>query len=373
MISNQIKSAYIHIPFCNQICSYCDFSKMFYNRGLVQKYLNALKEEILSKYKGEYLDTIYIGGGSPSCLSNLELIVLKDITYLFNLNYDYEFTIELNVDDIEEEKLLLYKQMGVNRVSVGIQTLNEKFLNLLNRKHTKEEVIKKINMVKRYFSNINVDFMYGFNGQTIEDLEQDLTFFKMLNVPHISIYSLILEENTKLHIKGYKPIDEDLESNMYCYIIDYLENIGYTHYEISNFSKLGYESKHNLTYWNNELYYGFGLGASGYVDNYRYSNTRSINNYFKGDFVLEEEFQTKELQMENEMILGLRKIIGVNKEKFFTKFNKKIEDVFYIDELLKNKLLIDNGTYLYIPKEKLYIENQVLMQFIGGCDDRTNR
>lgn len=367
-----MKSVYIHIPFCNNICSYCDFSKLFYNKSLVETYLNALKQEILSNYKGEVLTTVYLGGGSPSCLNILELGKLKDIISLFKLDKNYEFTIELNVCDIEEEKLRWYKEIGVNRISIGIQTINEKYLKLLNRIHTKEEVINKIALVKRYFSNVNVDFMYGFDGQTMNELQNDLDFFKSLDVTHISIYSLILEQNTKLYIDSYKSIDEEIENKMYYFIIGYLEQLGFKHYEVSNFSKEGYESKHNLTYWNNKRYYGFGLGASGYIGDYRYSNTRSINNYIKGDFVLEKEYQTEELQMENEMILGLRKIKGVSKQSFFDRFGKKVEDVFDLSKLIRNNLLIDNGEYLYIPKDKLYVQNQVLVHFIGGCYDRSS-
>lgn len=366
-------SIYIHIPFCNSICSYCDFSKMFYNESIVNKYLTALKQEILSNYKKEVVDTIYIGGGSPSCLNIKQLNIIKDIISVFNINKDYEFTIELNINDIKEDKLLLYKEIGVNRISIGIQTVNENHLKLLNRFHTKDEVIKKINLTKKYFSNINVDFMYGFYNQTMDELKEDLEFFKTLNVEHISIYSLILEPNTKLYIDNVKNIDDELENKMYYYIINYLEKLGYNHYEVSNFSKEGYESRHNLTYWNNEKYYGFGLGASGYINNYRYSNTRSINNYLKGNYILEKKQQTKELQMENEMILGLRKIKGVKKKDFFNKFNCQIEDIFDIDKLIKNKLLIDNGQYLYIPKDKLYVQNQILINFIGGKDDRSNK
>ena len=266
----KVNSVYIHIPFCQNICSYCDFCKMYYNKDLVTDYFKALKKEVQSLYKNDIIKTIYIGGGSPSILSLEELSLLKEVIDLFKIDKDVEFTIELNITDIEEDKLLFYKNMGVNRVSIGIETINEKFLALLNRIYTKEEVIEKIDLVKKYFSNISVDFMYGFNGQTISDLEKDLKFIKKLDINHVSIYSLILEENTKLYINGYEKIDQDLESEMYYYIIDYLEKHGFKHYEISNFSKEGYMSKHNLVYWNNLRYYGFGLGASGYISNIRY-------------------------------------------------------------------------------------------------------
>ena len=365
-----VSSVYIHIPFCKTICSYCDFCKMYYNKGLVDKYLIALKNEIKANYKGELIKTIYIGGGSPSCLNLDELNILKDIIKMFNLDKELEFTIEINVNDINENKLLKYKDLGVNRISIGVETINKKFLKLLNRIHSEEDVINKINLTKKYFSNINVDFMYGFYNQTISGLEKDLRFLNSLKVNHISMYSLILEQNTKLYIDKYKSLDEEIESKMYYYIIDYLESLGFKHYEISNFSKAGYESKHNLVYWNNERYYGFGLGASGYIDNIRYTNTRSINNYLKVNYILEKDIINEKIAMENEMILGLRKIEGVNKSKFFNKFGKRIEEVFNIDYLIKNKLLIDKNDYIYIPKDKLYIENSILINFVGGSNDK---
>ena len=364
-----VSSVYIHIPICRNICSYCDFSKLFYNKDLVNTYLESLKKEIKSKYRGEVIKTIYIGGGSPSSLDIEELNKLEDIISIFNINNEIEFTIEINISDINLEKLLFYKRLGINRISIGVQTINKKFLKLLNRFHTKEEVIEKINLVKKFFSNISVDFMYGFNNETISDLKKDLDFFKSLDINHISIYSLILEEHTKLFIDKYKKIDDDLENKMYYYIIDYLESIGFKHYEISNFEKNNTYSRHNLVYWNNSKYYGFGLGSSGYINNIRYTNTRSLNNYIDGNYVLNKELITKETDMENEMILGLRKIKGVNKKDFYNKFKCNIEDVFNISSLLKEKLLIDNKEYLYIPKDKLYVENSILVNFIGGSNN----
>lgn len=366
---NNVHSVYIHIPFCKTICSYCDFCKMFYNEQLVDKYLISLKKEITNNYKGELITTIYIGGGSPSSLNLEQLKKLKEIIAIFKLDKSNEFTIEVNVNDVTLDKLLMYKDMGVNRISIGVETINKKFLSFLNRYHTKEDVLNKMGLVKKYFSNINVDFMYGFVGQNIDDLKEDLSFFNDLDVEHISIYSLILEPNTKLYIDRVKSIDEDIESEMYYYIINYLEKMGFKHYEISNFSKKGYQSRHNLVYWNNLEYYGFGLGASGFINNIRYVNTRSINNYLKGNYVLEEEIQTKNLNMENEMILGLRKIEGVNKSTFFDKFNCHIEDVFDIVRLVDSNMLVDENDHLFIPSDKLYIENSILVNFIGGSNN----
>ena len=359
-----MKSVYIHIPFCKSICSYCDFCKMYYSEELVNKYLLELKKEVLSKYQNETLKTIYIGGGTPSSLNITQLSKLFEITNLLTLEKNYEFTVEANISDINEEFLNICKSNKVNRISIGIETINEKFFKFLNRYNTKEEVIEKIDLCKKYFDNINIDLMYGFYNQTIEDLKLDLDFFKQLDVNHISIYSLIIEQNTKLYIDKTKSLSEDLESKMYYYIIDYLKEVGYCHYEISNFSKKGYESVHNLTYWNNENYYGFGLGASGYIDNYRYTNTRSINNYLKGQYILEKEILDKKTIMEEELICGLRKTEGVSIKKFNIKFNEDIYKLFRIEELIQRGLLKRKNDMIFIPKDKLYISNNILINFI---------
>ena len=364
MKSNTVKSLYIHIPFCNNICSYCDFCKMFYNEKLVDNYLVSLSDEINKYYQDEIMDTIYIGGGTPSSLSIKQLQKLFNVLKDIKVSEQLEFTFEMNVNDINEEILQVLQKCRVNRISIGIETINEKYLKLIERNHTKEEVLEKINLVKKYFDNINVDFMYGFNTETIEELKCDLDFFKELDVNHISIYSLILEPNTKLYINNTKSINEELESNMYFYIIDYLEELGFAHYEVSNFAKDNTYSRHNLTYWNNECYYGFGLGASGYIDNIRYTNTRSINKYLEGKYRLEEEVMTSDILMENEMILGLRKINGVNKEEFYNKYNCSISDTFNIDNLKYQGLLEEKDNYLYIPKDKLYLQNSILINFI---------
>lgn len=363
---DKVNSVYIHIPFCKKICSYCDFCKMYYNKDLVNNYLKALKKEVKSLYKGDIIKTIYIGGGSPSILSIEELSLLKEVIDIFKFNGEIEFTIELNVNDIEEEKLLFYKSMGVNRISIGIETINERFLKLLNRSHLKEEVLNKINLVKKYFSNISVDFMYGFSGQTIYDVKKDLDFIKKLDINHVSIYSLILEENTKLYINGYEKMEDDLENQMYYYIVDYLEKCDFNHYEISNFAKDGYMSKHNLVYWNNMKYYGFGLGSSGYVSNIRYTNTRSINKYISGKYILDSEEISRNIDMENEMMLGLRKVAGVNKSAFFNKFGCQIGEKFDITSLVCDGLVVDDGENIFIPKDKLYVENSILVNFIGS-------
>lgn len=360
-----MKSAYIHIPFCKSICSYCDFCKMNYQKEWIEVYLDVLKEEIEEKYADEYLDTIYIGGGTPSCLSKEELNKLFDIIKIFNLNEEYEFTFECNVNDITEELLDILKESKVNRLSIGVESFNNNNLKLIERKHTFEDALTKINLVKNYgFNNINVDLIYALPEETLSTVKKDINQLLKLDIPHISTYSLIIEEHTKLKIKGVKEIDEDLDAKMYEYIVKKLTNNNYNHYEISNFAKKGYESRHNLTYWNNEYYYGFGLGAHGYVHGVRYENTRSFHDYLNGNYILEENILSKQQIMENELMLGLRKTKGINLNEFFNKYDINLQDVFDIKPLLKTKDLIYKNGNIFVNPSKLYVMNEILLKLI---------
>lgn len=360
-----VKHTYIHIPFCQSICSYCDFCKMFYKSDLVDKYLLALKREIEESYQGEIEETIYIGGGTPSCLTIGQLETLLDILKVIKRNAKTEFTIECNIEDITVDKLNLFLKYGINRLSIGVQTLNDKYLSFLNRKQTKEEVISKIELAKEVgFTNINIDLMYALENETVKEVENDIAEFLKLNIPHISVYSLILEDHTKLKIEGFKEIDPDVDAKMYETIETVLEESGYKHYEVSNYAIPGYESLHNLAYWNNNLYYGFGLGASGYIDNIRYTNTRNINTYLVETKRVEEVVIDLESAMSEEMILGLRKLEGVNKQLFKAKFGKDIKEQYDIIDLLDKHLLEENEEYIYIPRSKIYVSNSILINFL---------
>ena len=360
-----MKSVYIHIPFCDNICSYCDFCKMKYNKEWIDTYLDSLKNGIQNYYKGEKIRTLYIGGGTPSSLSVEELNKLFDIVSLLDLECLEEFTFECNIESITNEKLILLKKHNVNRLSIGVQTLNDKFLNLLNRSHTKEEVKDKIEMAKLVgFNNINVDLMYALPGETIKDLEKDLSDFIDLDVNHISTYSLMIEPNTKFYIDKIKPIDEDLDYEMYKYIESRLEENGFKHYEISNYAKTGHESKHNLVYWHNEYYYGFGLSASGYLENYRYDNTRNINKYNAHNFIDNIVKITEEDRLKYELILGFRVLRGINKEDFKNKFNISIYEVPNIKELLNKNMLEEDETHIFIASDWIYKSNEILVELI---------
>ncbi len=362
-----IKSAYIHVPFCTSICSYCDFCKFYYDERIVSNYLISLEKEIMENYQNEELETIYIGGGTPSSLSLEELKRLLTIAQRFHFSKNYEYTVECNIENITEEKMKLLSDYGVNRISIGIQTFQEKYLKFLNRKNTKKEVFEKIKMVKKYISNINVDLIYAIPGETIEELEDDLNCFLSLNIPHISTYSLIIEEHTLLYNQKIESISEELDLKMYEYIQERLSN--YHHYEISNFALSGLESKHNLTYWNNEEYYGFGLGASGYIHSMRYENTRSMNHYLSGNYILKSHVLTEKEKIENEFILGLRKINGISLTVLNKKYSKDFLKSKTIQELLNKGLLIQQQDFLKIPLKYIYVSNDILVHFIDWEED----
>ena len=358
-----VKSAYIHIPFCNNICSYCDFCKLLYNKDFVKKYLDALEKEITNNYKGEILDTIYIGGGTPSSLSIVELNELFSIIKIFKLSKEYEFTFEVNIEDITEEKLEILKENKVNRLSIGIESFNDKYLKYLGRNYTSDIISERVELAKKYFDNINVDLMYALKNESLNDLEEDIDKILKLDIKHISCYSLIIEKNTKLYIENTKYISDDLDSDMYDLIDKKLEN-KYHRYEVSNYSITSYESRHNLTYWKNNEYYGFGLGAAGYIDNIRYTNTRNLSKYISGNYERQNELLTKEDKIKYEFILGLRLTSGINKDNFNKKYGININEIKIIKELINKGLLIDDKINIYVPKKYFYVLNDILVNFV---------
>ena len=361
-----MRSVYIHIPFCDTICSYCDFCKFIKNDKWINQYLDALDTEINKRYKGELIETLYIGGGTPSCLSIDQLKKLFYIIKKINKSKILEFTFECNIENINYDKLKLLYENGVNRLSIGVQTFNDEFLKYLNRNHTLEDVKNKINIAKSIgFNNINIDLIYAMPGQTIQDLNRDIDEILKLDVNHISTYSLIIEPNTILYINKTKNIDEELDYEMYKLICNKLKDNGYNHYEISNFSKDGYESKHNLAYWNNDEYYGFGLGSSGYIDSVRYDNTKSLNKYLNGDYINESHKLDIKEKIEDEFILGLRKIKGINKKDFKLKYDKNIKEIEVVNKLLGSNKLLENEKNIYINPKYIYVSNDILVEFIN--------
>lgn len=355
-----IKNCYIHIPFCNKICSYCDFCKLYYDEKFVNSYLNELEKEIKSIYKGEVLDTIYIGGGTPSSLNNKQLERLFEILNLFNKSETVEFTIESNFENIDEEKLLIYKKNGINRLSFGLESINENNLAFLNRNITREKINDTINSCRNLgFNNINIDLIYALPVEDISILKNDLDYIFSLDIEHISTYSLMIEDHTILKINNIENISEELDYEMYKLICKEMKKNNYYHYEISNFSKPGYESKHNLCYWNNDNYYGFGLGASSYIDNKRITNTRSINKYLNGNYRLDIiELSNNDL-IEYKIMLNLRKAEGISLEEV------KLD----VRDLVKEGLLIEENNRVRIPEEKWYVSNEIILRVLEDYNE----
>lgn len=359
------KGAYIHIPFCKSICSYCDFCKMLYVNDWVNDYLKALYKEIKEYYSGEELKTIYIGGGTPSSLKPNQLEVLFKILSVLKKSSDCEITFECNISDISVQLLNILYKNGVNRLSIGIESFNKKKLEFMKRDTNFKDAKEKIDLCRKYkFENINVDLIYAIPGENLNDLKKDVKDILKLKPDHISTYSLIVEDHTMIGVNDVSSIPEDLEYDMYDYITDVLEVNGYKQYEISNFAKKGKQSKHNLTYWNNEEYYGFGLGASGFIDKIRYDNTKNFFKYVKGEYRLNAELLSKKNDMDNEIILGLRKLEGINVENFNKKFETDIFKEYPIQELIKKKELKAKKGYIFINPDKLYIMNEILIKLV---------
>lgn len=358
-------SIYIHIPFCKTICSYCDFTKILYNKELVMPYLEKLSSEIEDAYEKEEVKTLYIGGGTPSCLSEEELAKLNNIVKMFNFSKDYEFTFECNIEDINENLLYILKDMKVNRLSIGIESFNKCKLEFMNRKADFKSVNTQMQLIRSYgFKNVSLDLMYGLPNEKLKDLKKDLDMILKLNPEHISTYSLIIEDHTVCKIREDENCAPEEEVKMYEYIVSKLAKKEYNHYEVSNFGKPGFESLHNMTYWNNEEYYGFGLGAGGYIKGFRYTNTKNIDEYLLGNYRAEENLISRTEMMENEIMLGLRKMKGINLQEFFDKYEVNIQDAFPVTPLVRSKELVYKDGYIFINPKYIYVMNEILLKLI---------
>ena len=360
-----IKSCYIHIPFCNKICSYCDFSKIQKNDKWIDSYLDSLEKEIEEIYQDEKMDTIYIGGGTPSCLSTSQLKRLFTILETIKKNENVEYTIEGNFESTTEEKLKLYREYGMNRLSFGLESIHPNNLEFLHRDLDLRQVENVLKQARELgFHNINIDVMYALPTEDEEILRKDLEYVLSLQVEHISTYSLIIEKNTLLSIHNINNIDQDIDYDMYKDICKTLKENGYSHYEISNFAKEGYESRHNTTYWNNEEYYGFGLGASSYIQNKRIKNTGSLTEYLKGKWEQEVEIISEKEKIEYEVILNLRKKEGILLNLFKEKYHKELKEYYDYEELIQEELLIKQEDKLFIPEDKWYISNEIIVRLL---------
>lgn len=375
---------YIHIPFCKSKCIYCDFNSFVDKEELIEKYISSVKKEIQSEannYKMEnaLIKTIYIGGGTPSFIDGKYIKEILDIIKLnFSLDKNAEITIEVNPGTTNLQKLKTYYENGINRLSVGLQSSNNELLKQIGRIHNYNQFLDTIKYAKKVgFKNINVDVMLGLPNQTIYDVEDTLNNIIKLELTHISIYSLIVEPKTKIEklINNGKLqlVDEEIERYMYWFAKRKLEENEYIHYEISNFSKIDYRSKHNVDCWNQKEYIGFGVSASSYKNKIRYKNIDDIEQYIKNIENKEqnknriiEEIQTVDSMMNEYMLLGLRKINGININEFRKKFNKTplIQFNDQLSKLIKEDLIAITTDNIRLTKRGLNLANLVWEEFI---------
>lgn len=372
---------YVHIPFCKQKCLYCDFVSYSGKLNNAKEYVERLKAEIVNTAKKIETDniivnTIYFGGGTPSYINEEYILeILETIKSQFILDENIEITLELNPGTANKEKLRYYKNIGINRISIGLQSTEDKILKLLGRIHNYKEFVQIYKDAREVgFENINIDMIIGVPTQTIENVKDSVNKILELNPEHISIYSLIVEENTPLENKianGELVLpDEDLEREIYWYTKRKLESNGYKHYEISNYAKKGRESKHNLNCWNQDEYLGFGVAAHSYFNNQRYSNTDSMEEYINEKEIYKiqtiNEIQTIEDKEKEYMLLGLRKIDGVNIAEFKNKF---IENPIYtfrneIDKLVKEDLIEVDLNSIKLTNKGIDLANIVWEEFV---------
>lgn len=375
-----IKSAYLHIPFCEHICYYCDFNKVFIEGQPVDEYIDMLIREmsfLKEEVSAHPLSTMYIGGGTPTSLSAKQLEKLMiGIHEQLPLASGVEFTVEANPGDLTADKIAVLKNYGVNRISMGVQSFDDRLLKKIGRKHTASDVFDTMRLLEKSgLNNVSIDLIYALPGQSLESFQDSLDKALSLDLPHYSLYSLILENQTvfynlarqgRLHLP-----DEDEEGDMFDLAASFMEAHGRKQYEVSNFAIPGKESQHNLVYWNNEEYYGLGAGASGYLDGVRYRNFGPIQQYMQPlkeqkRPIRDEEILTEQARMEEELFLGLRKREGVSYALFYEKFKQSLDEVFgnVIEELVAEKLLVKDTQHIALTRRGLALGNNVFQRFL---------
>lgn len=355
IMNNKIESLYVHIPFCHSLCHYCDFPKLLAIDSFIKPYLLSLKKEIESYNINKELKTVYIGGGTPTSISDEQFSFLLDLLDSYTKHIE-EYTIEANPESLTKEKLLIMKKHGVNRLSIGVESTNDDILKSINRLHTFEDV-KKANKLARDlgFDNISFDLIIGLPGVTNEMLIEDVKNILSLNPDHISCYSLTVHEHTVMGIKGIKPAEDDEMREKYDIVNKLLTDAGFIHYEISNWCKPNKYSRHNLTYWKDEQYYGVGLGAAGFINYVRYTNTLSINEYIKGKYLA---LKDNELPQDDfvYLMLSLRTIFGINYKEYQDRFG-----VSFLDRYLAIIKAKQYEKYFVFEEEKAYLTYEGMM------------
>lgn len=371
---------YIHIPFCKSRCSYCDFNTYANRDELIDKYFDALLKEIerySKRIKNEYsIKSIYIGGGTPSYVDSEYIERLMLSLKQFKLTKNCEITIECNPESLSEDKIERYKDCGINRFSLGIQCLDNDVLKTMSRIHNADQAVNAINNLKKHgINNISADLIIGFPGQSIEAVEKSINMLIALEIQHLSVYSLKVEENTLLRRmideKKVEVLDDSIDRDMYHMSTQILESHGYMQYEISNFAIVGKESKHNMGYWLHTPYIGFGAGAFSYFDNNRFSNITDPQEYIdkvsNGEKIIENiEIINKEELIKEYMILRLRLIKGLNTDDFENKFNMNIYDIYgkEIEGLINRGLIKEKDKEISLTTLGLDLANQVFVEFI---------
>lgn len=368
---------YIHIPFCSKKCYYCDFTSYINHDNKIDSYIKSVLFE-LAKYRDKKFTTIFIGGGTPSYLNEKQLSHLLDgISRVININDILEFTIECNPGTLNYEKVYIMKSYGVNRLSIGVQSANEDTLKFIGRVHTFNDFDKSINFAYRGgIKNINADLIFGIPNESFDDYKNTLELISKYDLKHISCYNLILEENTKfydMYIKGkLNEIEEDTQVLMYNYTKRYLESLGFIQYEVSNYAKPGNECIHNLIYWNFDEYLGVGVSAHSYYDNKRFYNTKSIDDYIMMCSKNEHNYESINENsvsdnIEEYIMVGLRKIKGISLNDFQNRFKLDINDIFknVIEKHKRNDLLKINNENLVLTHTGFLLMNIILRDFIN--------
>lgn len=371
---------YIHIPFCVKKCEYCDFLSWNAGEEERQQYVAALLSEIESYRefaKGYRVSTIFIGGGTPSVLLPKQMEdILQKIYEIFELERRPEITIEVNPGTVDEEKLQCYKENGVNRLSMGLQSVKDEKLRLLGRIHTYQEFVESYELARKAgFDNISIDLISSVPGQTLQEWKEELETAAAQNPEHISVYQLIIEEGTPFYEKYAEHPellpDEETSREIYLWTGKFLKEAGYEQYEISNYAKPGKESRHNLKYWKRGDYLGLGLGAASMVRNIRMSNTKDMRTYLercdKPKTMREDvQFLEEPRQMEEFMFLGLRKTRGVSKKEFKRIFGREMDMVYEkaLHKCLENGMLLEHKDRIFLSEEGTLLSNMVLSEFL---------
>ena len=366
MKKNKANSLYIHIPFCESICDYCDFAKLQYFHSFADKYLIALEKELTKRVDYTDLKTIYIGGGTPTSLDDSQFEQLLKMVSRYSQQVE-EYTVEANPESLTLSKIKLLHKYGVNRLSIGVESTDDKILKSINRKHTFADVKKVVELARENsINNINLDLIIGLPNVSEKMLEKDIKNILSLNPDHISCYSLTVHEHTVFHINGIEEPVEEFAYAAYKRINKLLEDNGYVHYEISNWAKPGKESKHNLVYWNNEHYYGIGLAASGYLDNIRYKNTTNFSEYISFENEIEQEVVTKKDEIEYEIMLRLRTRFSLNLSELKTKYGIDLYSLKRdaIDNYVSGGYLTIKDNHLIPTFEGMMIQDKIVLDLL---------